>query len=64
VRDPLPADATEAHAAAGGAGPPVAGMIPGMRTDTAPAPPVLVERDGAIQIITLNRPEARNAVNH
>jgi enoyl-CoA hydratase len=38
-------------------------MISGMSADTAPAPPVLVDRDGAIQIITLNRPEARNAVN-
>jgi enoyl-CoA hydratase len=31
-------------------------------TEEQPAP-VLVERDGRIQIITLNRPEARNAVN-
>jgi enoyl-CoA hydratase len=34
-----------------------------MSTDTEQAAPVLVERDGRIQIITLNRPEARNAVN-
>jgi enoyl-CoA hydratase len=34
-----------------------------MTTDTEQAAPVLVERDGRIQIITLNRPEARNAVN-
>jgi enoyl-CoA hydratase len=38
-------------------------MIPGMGTETAAATPVLVERNGRIQIITLNRPEARNAVN-
>lgn len=29
----------------------------------APAPAVLVERDGQVMVITLNRPEARNAVN-
>lgn len=29
----------------------------------APAPAVLVERDGHVMVITLNRPEARNAVN-
>jgi enoyl-CoA hydratase len=35
-----------------------------MSSDTEEQPaPVLVERDGRIQIITLNRPEARNAVN-
>lgn len=34
-----------------------------MSTDTEQAAPVLVERDGRIQIITLNRPGARNAVN-
>ena len=34
-----------------------------MTTDTEQAAPVLVERDGRIQIITLNRPDARNAVN-
>jgi enoyl-CoA hydratase len=34
-----------------------------MSTDTEQPAPVLVERDGRIQIITLNRPEARNAVN-
>jgi enoyl-CoA hydratase len=34
-----------------------------MTTDTEQAAPVLVERDGRIQIVTLNRPEARNAVN-
>ena len=34
-----------------------------MTTDTEQASPVLVERDGRIQIITLNRPDARNAVN-
>jgi enoyl-CoA hydratase len=35
-----------------------------MSTDTEEQPaPVLVERDGRIQIITLNRPDARNAVN-
>jgi enoyl-CoA hydratase len=34
-----------------------------MTTDTEQASPVLVERDGRIQIITLNRPAARNAVN-
>jgi enoyl-CoA hydratase len=34
-----------------------------MTTDTDQATPVLVERDGRIQIITLNRPDARNAVN-
>jgi enoyl-CoA hydratase len=36
-----------------------------MTTDTEQqqAAPVLVDRDGRIQIITLNRPEARNAVN-
>src|SRR3954465_6860906 len=34
-----------------------------MSTDTEQAAPVLVDRDGRIQIITLNRPEARNAVN-
>jgi enoyl-CoA hydratase len=34
-----------------------------MSTDTEQAAPVLVERDGRIQIITLNRPDARNAVN-
>jgi enoyl-CoA hydratase len=34
-----------------------------MTTDTEQADPVLVERDGRIQIITLNRPDARNAVN-
>ncbi|MEA2470198.1 MAG: enoyl-CoA hydratase [Thermoleophilaceae bacterium] len=34
-----------------------------MSTDTEQATPVLVDRDGRIQIITLNRPEARNAVN-
>jgi enoyl-CoA hydratase len=34
-----------------------------MTTDTEQAAPVLVARDGRIQIITLNRPEARNAVN-
>src|SRR4051812_25647523 len=34
-----------------------------MTTDTEHAAPVLVERDGRIQIITLNRPDARNAVN-
>ncbi|MBU3064732.1 crotonase/enoyl-CoA hydratase family protein [Nocardia sp. NEAU-G5] len=28
-----------------------------------PAPPVLVERRGAVTIITINRPEVRNAVN-
>jgi enoyl-CoA hydratase len=38
-------------------------MILAMGTDTAAAMPVLVERNGRIQIITLNRPEARNAVN-
>lgn len=30
---------------------------------TATAPAVLVERDGHVMVITLNRPEARNAVN-
>jgi enoyl-CoA hydratase len=35
----------------------------GMSSDTTPAAPVLVDRDGRIQVITLNRPEARNAVN-
>ncbi|NEW34492.1 crotonase/enoyl-CoA hydratase family protein [Nocardia cyriacigeorgica] len=30
----------------------------------APPPPVLVERRGPIMIITLNRPDVRNAVNH
>jgi enoyl-CoA hydratase len=35
----------------------------GMTTDTEQAAPVLIERDGRIQIITLNRPDARNAVN-
>jgi enoyl-CoA hydratase len=34
-----------------------------MTTDSQQAAPVLVERDGRIQIITLNRPDARNAVN-
>ena len=34
-----------------------------MSTDTEQPAPVLVERDGRIQIITLNRPDARNAVN-
>jgi enoyl-CoA hydratase len=34
-----------------------------MTTDTEQTAPVLVERDGRIQIITLNRPDARNAVN-
>ena len=34
-----------------------------MTTDSKQAAPVLVERDGRIQIITLNRPDARNAVN-
>src|SRR4051794_27386991 len=35
-----------------------------MTTDTEQqAEPVLVERDGRIQIVTLNRPKARNAVN-
>jgi enoyl-CoA hydratase len=34
-----------------------------MTTDTEQAAPVLVDRDGRIQIITLNRPDARNAVN-
>src|SRR4051795_4169522 len=34
-----------------------------MSTDTEQAAPILVDRDGRIQIITLNRPEARNAVN-
>jgi enoyl-CoA hydratase len=35
-----------------------------MTTDTEQqAEPVLIARDGRIQIITLNRPEARNAVN-
>jgi enoyl-CoA hydratase len=34
-----------------------------MTTDTEQAAPVLIERDGRIQIITLNRPDARNAVN-
>ncbi|MGW3542771.1 crotonase/enoyl-CoA hydratase family protein [Nocardia niigatensis] len=29
-----------------------------------PPPPVLVERRGPIMIITMNRPEVRNAVNH
>ncbi len=29
-----------------------------------PPPPVLVQRQGPIMIITLNRPEVRNAVNH
>ena len=34
-----------------------------MTTNTDQATPVLVDRDGRIQIITLNRPDARNAVN-
>jgi enoyl-CoA hydratase len=34
-----------------------------MTTDTEQETPVVVERDGRIQIITLNRPDARNAVN-
>jgi enoyl-CoA hydratase len=34
-----------------------------MTTDTEQSEAVLVERDGRIQIITLNRPDARNAVN-
>lgn len=29
-----------------------------------PAPPVLVERRGPVTIITVNRPEVRNAINH
>jgi crotonobetainyl-CoA hydratase len=29
----------------------------------SPAPPVLIERDGHVLVVTLNRPEARNAVN-
>lgn len=32
-------------------------------TTTKPAPAVLTERDGHILIVTINRPEARNAVN-
>jgi enoyl-CoA hydratase len=38
-------------------------MIPAMTTETEQTEAVLVERDGRIQIITLNRPAARNAVN-
>ncbi len=32
-------------------------------TETTPSPAVLVERRGHVMIVTLNRPEARNAIN-
>lgn len=34
------------------------------RLPAPPPPPVLVERRGPVMIITMNRPEVRNAVNH
>jgi enoyl-CoA hydratase len=62
-----PSAETAAQGAPGEAGAPAAGAdrADEARADaqTGPAEPVLTERRGSVLIITLNRPEVRNAVN-
>ncbi|WP_183093175.1 enoyl-CoA hydratase/isomerase family protein [Nocardioides stalactiti] len=38
-------------------------LVPGVPVSRAPAAPVLVEDRGPVRVITLNRPEVRNAIN-